>query len=411
MSRPLFVSGTARGGTNLAIMMASVHPEVALVQDPFLALLKSFRNAVMRAQGEDAPQGFDAAAPLDEYYYYDRKLAVMQAIQDASFDLPIDDGELRAVQQAMPDRMRLTAPLMIPFAPTITGRTYRELMTSGLQAVGLAKQRPDAQWLGFNDNWAIEFFGPLARTYPDAKFLAIVRDGRSAVASHVRIMEAHHRNPLYTYKKDPAMIAMTLSFVRCWRKQVAFARHYQHVLGDRIHVLSYERLVQDPETEARRMCEFLEIDFRPGMIDTSQFIAGDGNVWLPNSNHDNTPQTGIYSTTIGAWKQSLSADMADLCEFVAGPDLAFAGYELTRDFEGRFPWGALAKHRDEVEAWRGGGFGWRTDNRHPDLDFGHELMRRAALQTPVDDPQVIARHFLFPEVYEDLRTLVPLRLS
>ena len=399
MARHLFVSGTARGGTNLAIMMASVLPEVALVQDPYLAFLKAFRNTLMAREPVD---GFDLHSPLDEYYYEDRKLDVMRRIQDATLDVPFDERSLAELRDVLANRMRLSAPLMLPFLNELRGTTYREVMQHGLEIIGKAWKKPDAAWLGFNDNWAIEFFGPLARTFPDAKFLSIVRDGRSAVASHVRILEAQHTNPLYQYEKQPNMVALTLSFVRCWRKQVAFTRHYQHMLGDRLHVLSYEHLVTDPEGEARKLAAFLDLEYRPEMIDASRFIAGDGNVWLPNSNHENAPQGRIYADTIGKWKATLTPDMVDLIEFVAGPDLALAGYETTREFGGRLPWGALATHRAEHEGWIGGGFGWRTDHRDPERDFGYELVRRAALADRVDDPDVIARLFLFPEVYESL---------
>ncbi len=344
MAKPLFVSGTARGGTNLAIMMASVLPEVALVQDPYLALLKSFRNTLM---ARDRVEGFDLHSPLDEYYYDDRRLDVMRRIQDATLDVPFDAQSLDELREVLANRMRLSAPLMLPYLGELQGGTYREVMERGIEIIGKAWKKPDATWMGFNDNWAIEFFGPLSNTFPDAKFLSIVRDGRSAVASHVRILEAQHTNPLYMYEKQPNMVALTLSFVRCWRKQVAFTRHYQHTLGDRLHVLSYEQLVTDPEREARRLAAFLEVEYRTEMIDASKFIAGDGNVWLPNSNHENAPQGRIYADTIGKWKSTLSPDMVDLVEFVAGPDLAFAGYETTRTFDDRMPWGAHALHRAE----------------------------------------------------------------
>jgi len=399
MSKPLFVSGTARGGTNLAIMMASVHPEVALVQDPFLALLKSFRNAVVAPKGLP---GFDLQSPLDEYYYFDEKLAVMKEIQTADLEVPFDPAERGALVATLAARMKLSAPLLVPHLDRIEGRTYRELMESGLRVIGHAWGKPGATWLGFNDNWAIEFFGPLARTFPDARFVAIVRDGRSALASHVRIVEAQHRNPLYTYKKDPSMVALSLSFIRCWRKQVAFTRHYQRTLKDRLFVLAYERLVRDPEGEARRLCAFLEIDYRPAMIDSSNFIAGDGNVWIPNSNQEAAPQGGIYSTTVDRWKQSMSSDLIDLAEFVAGPDLAFAGYELTRRFDDGVPWGAYECHAQQHRRWVGGGFGWRTDNHNPDVDFALELLRRACLTQRMSDDALVERCFLFQEVYEDL---------
>src|SRR5262245_26296819 len=104
MSRPLFVSGTARGGTNLAIMMASVHPAVELVQDPFLALLKSFRNTLI---GKAGLPGFDLQSPLDEYYYFDERLAVMRAIQEADFNLAFDQSGLDALRTALAARMSL----------------------------------------------------------------------------------------------------------------------------------------------------------------------------------------------------------------------------------------------------------------------------------------------------------------
>lgn len=402
MARPLFVSGTARGGTNLAIMMASVHPAVELVQDPFLALLKSFRNALVTAKG---PGAFDLQSPLDEYYYFDDRLAVMREIQEASFDLPFDQTGTERLHEALAARMKLSAPLLIPFVGKIRGKAYRDLLWAGLETISEARGNAQAQWLGFNDNWAIEFFGPAARTFPDARFVAIIRDVRGAVASHLRIVEAKHRNPLYQYEKNPAMIALTLSFVRCWRKQVAFARHYQrHTdIGKRLLVIAYEQLVRNPEQEVRRLCEFLDIDFRPEMIDASKFIAGDGRQWIPNSNHDGAPRGGIYTSTIERWRETLPPGALDLIEYVSGPDLGMAGYTVARPFTEGFPWEAYRFHAAQHQAWTGGSFGWRTDNRNPDVDFGLEMLRRNCLSQPVADPKLIERCFLFPEIYEDLR--------
>jgi hypothetical protein len=87
-----------------------------------------------------------------------------------------------------------------------------------------------------------------------------------------------------------------------------------------------------------------------------------------------------------------------------------AGYQLTRDFARGLPSRAYDWHAREHREWVGGGMGWRTDNRNPDVDCGLELLRRNCLAQPTDDAGVQERCFLFPEVYHALwnrETLFP----
>ena len=91
MTTPLFASGTARGGTNLMTMMLSVHPQISLSQDPYIPLFRSFRNAIVSASADAGLlEGFDPEGPLDEYYYFDQKLAVMRMVQDADLSRSVD---------------------------------------------------------------------------------------------------------------------------------------------------------------------------------------------------------------------------------------------------------------------------------------------------------------------------------
>lgn len=407
MSRPLFIAGTARGGTNLAIMIASVHPEVSLSQDPYLALYKSLRNAAVAAQG---PSGFDLESPLDEYYYFAERVRIMKLVQQADLDLPFDARELPALKTVLADRMRLSSPRLLPHLDRLHGRTYRELFECGLDIIARGRGTPGVTWLGFNDNWAAEFFAPLARAFPEARFLIVIRDVRAAVSSHIRMLQAKPKNPLYMYEKSAAMIALQLSFIRCWRKQVAFARHYQQLpeLRDRLMVMTYEDLVRAPEQETRRLCGFLDIDYRPGMIDTRNFVSPDGGPWLPNSNQDNVPDHGIFSDTIDRWKESLSPNAIRLAELVAGPDLEWAGYSVSDGSAvSELAKGAYACHALDHESCQG----WRTDNRNPEIDIAFELLRRACLTGAAPDPALIEKCFLFPAMYEALRAGERLRAA
>ena len=400
-NNPLFISGTARGGTNLAIMLLSVHPDVSLSQDPFLPLYKSFNNSVLSLNGLEE---YDLRAPLDEYYYYKNKLSKMKLLQASNLNL-IFKKDLVALKLVIKERMKLASPLLVPFLDQLRGNSYKELFDSALDIIKLGRNETNLKWLGFNDNWSSEFFAPIARTYKNAKFISIVRDVRAAIASHVRLVEAEHTNPQYQKNKgDASMLALTMSFARCWRKHVAFSYHYQisDLLKDRILIINYEDLVIDPQKETTKMCKFLDIEYHHAMIDTNNFVGQDGGKWLPNSNQDNVPQSGIFTSSIDKWKSTLKGDMLDLIELTTGPDLEMCGYELTKSYSNEMISNAYHAHKNEHENWVDGGWGWRTDNYNPELDISFELLRRTVIDNNESDKDLVELMILFPELIDRL---------
>ena len=401
-SNPLFISGTARGGTNLAIMMLSVNPDVSLSQDPFLPLYKSFYNKVLSINNLEKMHLRD---PLDEYYYYQEKIKKMSLLQKSDLSISFDNAELEVLRTVIEERMQLASPLLVPYIKKLKGTNYKELFNSALEIVRLGRNEKNIKWLGFNDNWSSEFFGPLARTYKNAKFISIIRDVRAALASHVKLTEVVHTNPQYQKNQgDASMIALSMSFARCWRKHVAFSYHYQmsELLKDRFLVIKYEDLVKDPQKETMKMCQFLDIDYFDDMINTNCFVSQDGGKWLPNSNQDNAPQSGIFTSSIDKWKNTLPNDLMDLIELVAGPDLEMCGYETLKPFNSEMVSNAYQRHKNEHESGVGGGWGWRTDNHNPELDISFELLRRNTIENNKNDIELLKLMLLFPELENKL---------
>jgi hypothetical protein len=393
----LFISGTARGGTNLAIMMLSVHPDVSLSQDPFLALYKSFFNAVLSTNGLKEK---DLQSPLYEYYYFREKIEKMHLLQKSDLNMPFNNSKLEELKTVIADRMKLSSPLLIPHLNQLKGNNYKTLFDYALAIVRKGRNEKNLKWVGFNDNWCIEFFAPLARTYKNAKFISIVRDVRGAIASHIKLVDAIHTNPLYQYKKDVSMLALTMSFARCWRKHVAFSYNYQmsRLLKDRILIIKYEDLVSNPQIETEKISDFLDIDYFEDMIDTNNFIAPDGGKWLPNSNQGHAPQKGIFTSSIDKWKDTLPNDLLDLIELVVGPDLEMCGYEALKSFNSEMVSNAYQRHKYEHENWVGGGWGWRTDNYNPELDISFELLRRNTIENNKNDKELLELMLLFPDL-------------
>ncbi len=91
--------------------------------------------------------------------------------------------------------------------------------------------------------------------YPDAKMVAVVRDGRACFASISRTPWA---------RRSPRFIADR------WNEHAQIAAAFAKDRPDVFHLVYYERLVREPEAELRRICAFLGMAFEPGMLSASR---------------------------------------------------------------------------------------------------------------------------------------------
>ena len=65
-------------------------------------------------------------------------------------------------------------------------------------------------WVGIHENWTIDFFIPLARAFPNAKFYIVIRDPRAVFSSNSR-------------EQDKSLVGHIVSYARCHRKLMACA--------------------------------------------------------------------------------------------------------------------------------------------------------------------------------------------
>ena len=88
--------------------------------------------------------------------------------------------------------------------------------------------------------------------FPDAKFIFLFRNPLSVVSS---VIESFNKGRLGDYRHK-----IDLEF-----GPGALARGYAQFQPDGI-ALQYEQLVLDPQTELKRICDYLELDFSPEML-------------------------------------------------------------------------------------------------------------------------------------------------
>jgi hypothetical protein len=350
--------------------MLSAGRGASVASDPFLPVFRSLRNALLREARIDT---LPPAAPLQDYYFGDERLRWLDAVQAGSLDAALAAGELDDLRGRVAERAGFEAPQLLPHLGRLGGATYRELFASAFALVAAAM--PTERYAGMKEVWAVEFVPHLARAFPDARFVLVVRDPRAVVASLVAMAE-----------RDPTQRAHPLSYLRHWRKQIAFGARFaaDRGLAPRVRTLVYERLVRDPEGELRALCAWLGIDFEEAML---------APAWGGNSSFGE--QRGVDAAAADRWRGRLAPELAALAELACGPDLALAGYELL----GARDDAAVLAHLRESDRWE---VSWRSDLGDPERDLAAELERLALLDRGADGDE-LRRAFLFREAYDALR--------
>ena len=166
----------------------------------------------------------------------------------------------------------------------------------------------------------------IQRVLPEARFIHIIRDGRDVSLSHMRMNWGPE-----TYAQSAKLWVERISKAR---RQAPKVKHYTEV--------KFEDVVNDTEGTLRRVCEFIELDFDPVMLDYHEGAeerlkekARD----LPRRNRPTQTAAARMDShrlakeppradRLGRWREKMSAAEIAEYEAIAGPLLTELGYEL-----------------------------------------------------------------------------------
>jgi Sulfotransferase family len=152
----------------------------------------------------------------------------------------------------------------------------------------------------------------LAGLWPDARFVHLIRDGRDVALSYLSL----HWGPSTIWEA-----------ARKWQRDVSAGMRDGRPLGaSRYLEVRYESLVDDPERELRRICEFAELSFAPEMLDASKreghetLAPDEGRPFHARS--ERKVETGARD-----WRTQMSEHDVRAIEAIAGDLLSELGYE------------------------------------------------------------------------------------
>jgi len=185
----------------------------------------------------------------------------------------------------------------------------------------------------------------IARCFPGAKFIHVIRDGRDVVASVLAARKSWGRQWATKYAAEAA---------KAWQRAVTESARLEQLVGSYTEI-RYEALLSDGHAELVRIFDFLGLPADEAFISETYRRFSFSKLQSNQYDRDVFLNTGVATASgtarraepkgffrkgvAGDWQNSLSRkDLAEIY-WVAGPTLAALGY-LSADtrLPGRAPW-------------------------------------------------------------------------
>ncbi|WP_219471739.1 sulfotransferase family protein [Nonomuraea rhizosphaerae] len=275
--RPIFVVGCPRSGTTMLQLMLHSHPRIAVPPETRFLVPAYYRR---RAFGDLRVEQRRRA--LAEWITSDRSTKFRE----------LKIGKADFIREAAEGPGSLGS---------VIGTAFRMY----------ADRFDKARWGDKRPSY-VKQVDILLRLFPDAQIVHLIRDGRDCVASLKEM-------PWYTLDSFHA--------VATWAEAIdAGVKLRRSMPGDSYYELRYEDLTDDPATELKKLCHFLDEEFVPAMAsprEAASVAVPAHKVWHSNTHGE------VTRARVGSWGKRLEDWEVALCEHVLGGRLEANGYELT----------------------------------------------------------------------------------
>ncbi|MEX0668086.1 MAG: sulfotransferase, partial [Acidimicrobiia bacterium] len=155
----------------------------------------------------------------------------------------------------------------------------------------------------------------LARLFPEARFVHVIRDGRDVALSYLE------------RRFGPGDLGQAALY---WRRRVTAGQEGGARLGPhRYQELRYEELIDDPEGIVKRVCTFIHLEYDPSML---RYFERADELTAAAADPDAHQSLALPPTHgLRDWRTQMEPSDVALFEGLAGGTLASLGYDRVFD--------------------------------------------------------------------------------
>jgi len=258
----LFLVGRGRSGTTLLKAMLDAHPEVCVAPEALF---------VMNAYGRYGRGAWDRSR-VDAFardIWLERKLRTWE----------LDEG-------ALTERLRAVEN---PSFPSLCRAVY--------EAYAARRGKPRPRWVGDKNPHHALFVRELMESFPEARFVHIVRD---------------YRDNILSYQGVRFDLKATGALAYRWRRYNEAVLEAAGAAPERFLRLRYEDLATEPKPSLERVCAFLGIAFDPTMLRFHEAHRDEARAW-----HSGLAAP-VDAARVARWRDAMPAGRVAVAERVCG---------------------------------------------------------------------------------------------
>ncbi|KAK6016590.1 hypothetical protein OSTOST_17924 [Ostertagia ostertagi] len=224
---------------------------------------------------------------------------------------------LRAMLDAHPDVRCGEETRVIPSILALVSKMKRN--TTGLFLAILlqviAGHGAPAPRLCNKDPYTLNAATYLARIFPNARFLFVIRDGRATVHSMISRKIPVERFNVSSYRQS----------LKAWNEIISTMDEQCRKISIKCLRVYYEQLVLHPESEMRRILEFLELPWSPSVLRHEHYIGKKIKLSKMELSSDQVIKP-LNTDALSKWVGAIPKDVVKEMEAIA-PMLRQLGYD------------------------------------------------------------------------------------
>jgi hypothetical protein len=150
--------------------------------------------------------------------------------------------------------------------------------------------------------------------FPKGKVIITLRDPRDIVSSFKKITIAPGNDYLIA-------LFNVIDLVN-------HAKRFVNLYPENIHIVQFEKLKIDTETEVKKLCAFLQLEFDNRMLNQKNYTDHFGNTWDDKLSRS-YPEERDPLMPVGRWKKNILKEDLLLCEWLAQNQISYMGLSLS----------------------------------------------------------------------------------
>ncbi|MDC3085609.1 sulfotransferase, partial [Candidatus Pelagibacter sp.] len=309
-----------RSGTALLTSILNNSEQVMMAVGPNIEIYRYQRNELIKKYGSKIlKEKIDFFSPIQDCFGTTYKEELLNLILNSNLNLKFSLKNWKSFLIRSSNRVDHDSSDLTKNFYLLKGRKFKDILKNLFYIIKITRKAEKRQIIGFNESWNICSLPSIAKSFPEAKFVILIRDPRAIYA-------ALEKNAV----KRKELRVQLLSFARHFRKYVILANLFlnKKEFKKKLMIIKYEDLILKTEKKTKKICKFLNIHYDKSMLDVKNLKDYGKNKKFVATSAFGLRFNSFDKRPLKNWEKYLHPLDVKTIEYLCTKELESVGYKL-----------------------------------------------------------------------------------